>query len=122
MKVLVTGSAGFIGFHVTIVLLQKLHEVVGIDNLNEYYDVHLKYDRLSECGIQPNEINWNKEVRSKIYEGFRFIRMNLEDKASVKQLFAIHHFDVVINLAAQAGVRYSISNPDLYVQSNVDGL
>lgn len=121
MKVLVTGSAGFIGFHLTVALLRKSYEVVGIDNLNEYYDSRLKYDRLAESGIDPIEVEWNKEARSKIFEGYRFIRMNLEDKSSLMALFKVHQFDVVINLAAQAGVRYSISNPDIYVQSNVVG-
>jgi UDP-glucuronate 4-epimerase len=121
MKVLVTGSAGFIGFHLVIALLDKAYEVVGLDNINDYYDVQLKYDRLSESGIDPTEIEWNKEVRSKTFAGYTFVKMNLEDKTAVMALFEAHHFDVVVNLAAQAGVRYSISKPDLYIQSNVVG-
>lgn len=121
MKVLVTGSAGFIGFHLAIALLNKGYEIVGLDNINDYYDVQLKYDRLAESGVDPAEIQWNKEVGSKTFENYRFVRMNLEDKAALMRLFEAYQFDVVVNLAAQAGVRYSISNPDLYVQSNVVG-
>src|SRR3954470_7536830 len=109
MKILVTGSAGFIGFHLTIALLKNNHEVVGIDNINDYYDVNLKYARLFESGIEPSNTVWNEPVKSNYYNLYRFIRLNLEDKAQLMALCRQNRFDVVINLAAQAGVRYSIS-------------
>jgi UDP-glucuronate 4-epimerase len=121
MKILVTGSAGFIGYHLTIALLKNNHEVVGVDNINDYYDVNLKYGRLLESGINPCDVAWNKEVRSGEYNLYRFVKMNLEDKRELMSLCKKNNFDVVINLAAQAGVRYSILNPDAYVQSNLVG-
>lgn len=121
MKVLVTGAAGFIGFYVTKQLLKRGDEVVGLDNINDYYNVDLKYGRLTDVGIVREEIDWYKFVQSKKYASFRFIRMNLEDKQAIKMLFANERFDNVINLAAQAGVRYSIENPYAYVSSNIDG-
>lgn len=121
MKILVTGSAGFIGFHLTIALLKKGHEVVGIDNINDYYDITIKYSRLSESGIEQSEVDWNKETQSSKYERYQFIKLNLEDKKELMTIFRRKKFDVVINLAAQAGVRYSTINPDAYVQSNIVG-
>lgn len=121
MKILVTGSAGFIGFFLTKKLLERGNEVVGLDNINKYYDVDLKYSRLEECGIERESIEWYKEVESSKHTNYRFIKMNLEDKAELMALCEKEKFDVVVNLAAQAGVRYSISNPDEYVQSNVVG-
>lgn len=121
MKILVTGSAGFIGYFLTTELLKNNHEVVGIDNINAYYDVRLKYARLNQCGIKEDEIFWKRETRSQKYHQYRFIRMDLEDKPSVMNLCKRENFDVIVNLAAQAGVRYSITNPDVYIQSNVVG-
>lgn len=121
MNVLVTGNAGFVGFHVTIALLKLGHQVIGIDNINEYYDVNLKYNRLELTGIKRGEIVWKKMAQSWKYAQFRFMRMELEDKDCLTELFAHFHFDSVINLAAQAGVRYSIENPDAYIQSNLVG-
>ena len=121
MKVLITGSAGFIGFHVTVALLKQGHEIVGIDNINDYYDVNLKYNRLCESGIQRSEIGWNKEVKSNKYVRYSFIKLNLEDKPELMTICKKNKFDALINLAAQAGVRYSIINPDAYVQSNLVG-
>ncbi|MCG6536661.1 MAG: SDR family NAD(P)-dependent oxidoreductase, partial [Syntrophales bacterium LBB04] len=96
MKILVTGAAGFIGFHVARRLLEAGEHVVGLDNLNDYYDVSLKEARLSL--LLP-------------HSSFEFVRMDLADTQSLTDLFAGHHFDRVVNLAAQAGVRYSITNP-----------
>ena len=121
MKILVTGAAGFIGFYVCKGLLNRGDIVVGLDNINTYYDVSLKYGRLSALGIQQEYVDWYKFVQSNVYEQFRFIRMNLEDKQAMRMLFANEHFEKVVNLAAQAGVRYSIENPYAYVESNIDG-
>lgn len=121
MKILVTGAAGFIGSYVCKRLLSRGDEVVGLDNINTYYDVNLKYGRLATLGIAQEEIDWYKFVQSKTYTNFRFVRMNLEDRQAMQMLFANEGFDKVMNLAAQAGVRYSIENPYAYVESNVDG-
>ena len=122
MKVLVTGAAGFIGFHLCERLLEEGHTVVGIDNINDYYDVNLKYARLKELGIGRNNAEvFNQETGSNTKENFKFIRLNLENKEEMFQLFTAENFDVVCHLAAQAGVRYSIENPDAYIQSNIVG-
>ena len=121
MKILVTGAAGFIGSYVCKYLLSRGDEVVGLDNINSYYDINLKYGRLLTLGIEGNDVNWYLFVESNVYEKFRFIRMNLEDKQAMQMLFANERFDKVVNLAAQAGVRYSIENPYAYVESNIDG-
>jgi UDP-glucuronate 4-epimerase len=106
MKILVTGAAGFIGFNLSDRLLKKGHEVYGIDNLNDYYDVNLKKTRLSIIGKQA---------------GFKFILGDLADREKIKNLFEMYSFDYVINLAAQAGVRHSIENPASYIDSNLVG-
>ena len=121
MKVLVTGAAGFIGSYVCKRLLLRGDEVTGLDNINSYYDINLKYGRLVTLGVSREDIEWYKFVSSSTYSLFSFVRMNLEDKQAMQMLFANGKFDVVINLAAQAGVRYSIENPYAYVESNVDG-
>lgn len=121
MKALVTGSAGFIGFHTVNKLLQDGFEVVGLDNINDYYSPQLKYARLREAGIDEEEVKWYNLIESKVDSSYRFVRMNLEDKQQLFSLFQSEKFDYVINLAAQAGVRYSIENPDVYVQSNIVG-
>src|ERR1051325_7390124 len=106
MKILVTGAAGFIGMHVAMRLAERGDEVVGIDNLNDYYDVGLKEDRLS---ILLSNLK------------FRFIKMDIADNEELEMLFARERFDRVVNLAAQAGVRYSIENPLAYISSNIIG-
>ena len=109
MKVLVTGAAGFIGFHLTLALIQRDDEVVGVDNLNHYYDPALKQLRLDEIG---------QHVRA---SNFKFIKADISDRAVMEELFVQNNFDVVVNLAAQAGVRNSLENPHAYIQSNLVG-
>lgn len=121
MKCLVTGAAGFIGSFVCQRLIETGHDVVGLDNINDYYDPELKYGRLSVLGISKENIGWYRFSKSSLYDNFKFIRMNLEDKQAMQMLFANGSFDIVINLGAQAGVRYSIENPRAYIESNVDG-
>ncbi|MFV0210657.1 NAD-dependent epimerase/dehydratase family protein [Empedobacter falsenii] len=121
--VFITGVAGFIGYHLAEKLIEKDIQVVGIDNINDYYTIQLKYDRLHELGInQEFASNFGQKVLSSKYEEkMIFYRMNLEDKESLAQLFKTYSFDAVVNMAAQAGVRYSIENPDAYGQSNLVG-
>ena len=121
MKVLVTGTAGFIGFHLANRLLEDGHEVVGIDSINNYYDVSLKYARLNESGISNDASEWGEVIQSQKYENYRFIRMKLEDSSEMERLFAEEKFDQVVHLAAQAGVRYSLTNPHAYIHSNIIG-
>lgn len=109
MKVLVTGAAGFIGFYLSKALIERGDNVIGIDNLNDYYDVQLKKDRLAILSEHPKA------------KCFNFIKLGLEDGEGIASLFNQHNFDVVVNLAAQAGVRYSIDNPHAYVDSNLLG-
>lgn len=121
-KVLVTGSAGFIGFHTALRLLKEGYEVIGLDNINDYYDVNLKYGRLSESGIEKSQVDWGKGVVSSKYNHYTFFRLNLEDSEAINALFAKYKFDYVIHLAAQAGVRYSLVNPHAYIDSNIKGV
>ena len=121
MRILVTGSAGFIGYHLTKRLLQDGHKVVGLDNINDYYDVNLKYDRLYDTGIDCEVIEEHQLLQSKRFPKYRFVKMDLADREALMQLFQTEHFDIVVNLAAQAGVRYSITNPDAYIHSNLIG-
>lgn len=120
-RILVTGAAGFIGYFVCRRLIDSGYSVVGLDNINDYYDPELKYGRLKELGIDKEDINWYKFVQSKAFSNFTFIRMNLEDTQAMNMLFSNGDFDYVINLGAQAGVRYSIANPHAYIESNIDG-
>lgn len=122
MKILVTGAAGFIGFFVSKSLLANGHEVIGLDNINDYYDVNLKYARLKELGINRSEAEqFNNLTLSENQSAFSFIRLALEDRENLPNLFKTQKFDMVCNLAAQAGVRYSLENPEAYVDSNVVG-
>lgn len=121
MKILVTGAAGFIGFHTVCRLAGRGDEVVGLDNINDYYAVELKQARLAESGIDAAALKEHTLVQSSLYPNYRFVRADLGDKAFIDSLFETERFDAVINLAAQAGVRYSIENPYAYVQSNIVG-
>lgn len=121
MKVLVTGSAGFIGYHLTNRLVADGFEVIGIDSLNDYYQVSLKYDRLENAGIPNRKITSHQSVQSTKLPGYKFLQLQLEDKIGLEKLFSTHKFDAVVNLAAQAGVRYSITNPAAYIDSNIVG-
>ncbi len=121
MKILITGTAGFIGFHLARKLLERGDTVVGLDSINDYYSVDLKYSRLEETGISREKVCYGKVVRSDRYSNYSFIQLNLEDKENLDRLFAEEQFDKVCNLAAQAGVRYSLENPRAYIDSNIIG-
>lgn len=121
MKILVTGTAGFIGFHLAKRLLDRGDEVVGLDSINDYYSVDLKHDRLRECGIEPGTLEYGKKQVSEKFPKYSFVQMKLEDNEALKALFAAEKFDKVCNLAAQAGVRYSLENPQAYMDSNIIG-
>lgn len=122
MKILVTGAAGFIGFHTCLKLVRQGHEVYGIDNINDYYEPQLKFDRLNELGFIETESKlFKNEVQSAKFNSLRFSRIDLIDHKSIDNLFKQEQFEVVCNLAAQAGVRYSIENPKAYIDSNISG-
>ncbi len=121
MKLLVTGTAGFIGFHLAKKLLERGVEVIGLDCINDYYDLELKYARLKETGISKESIAYNKIAQSTLFENYTFIQLKLEDRTNMAQFFAQNQFDAVCHLAAQAGVRYSLDNPHAYIESNLVG-
>lgn len=120
-KILVTGTAGFIGFHLTKRLTEEAFEVVGLDIINDYYDINLKYARLNFLGIDKDQILLNKKIPSSIYSNLKFLQADLADHEYIVEMMHSESFDYVVNLAAQAGVRYSIDNPLAYTHSNVDG-
>lgn len=121
-KILVTGAAGFIGYHLCESLIDLGYNVVGLDNINDYYDVNLKYARLAQLDIHREKAErWNSIVQSDSFPGFKFIRLDVADREAMPQLFKDEHFDAVIHLAAQAGVRYSLENPETYIDSNIVG-
>ncbi len=121
MKTLITGAAGFIGFHIVNRLLERGDEVIGIDVINDYYDTTLKYDRLAVAGVGREAIGYGKTVQSAIHPNYRFVQLALEDAEKIEDLFQAERFDAVCNLAAQAGVRYSLVNPKAYIDSNIVG-
>lgn len=121
MKILITGTAGFIGYHLVKRLFKTGDEIIGLDNINDYYDVRLKYGRLQDSGINADEIEYSKAVKSVTCPNYRFIKLNLEDKEAISKLFEDEKFDLVCHLAAQAGVRYSLENPYAYINSNIVG-
>lgn len=119
MKILITGTAGFIGMHLAIKLASEGHEITGLDNINSYYDTNLKYARLAQQGVKKEEILYNRLLRGS--DNIQFIEMDLQDAGNLNALFAKQQFEMVVNLAAQAGVRYSITNPKEYINSNIIG-
>ena len=124
MKILLTGIAGFIGFSLARELVKGNAEIIGLDSINEYYDVRLKYSRLSELGIDKSEADSSiltKLANSKKHKNLSFIKLDLSDRVSILELFSTQKFDCVINLAAQAGVRYSLQSPQSYISSNILG-
>ncbi len=117
-KVLVTGTSGFIGFHLAERLIKEGYEVVGLDIINNYYDVNLKLNRLKEHGVTPE---FKTVVQSIKHPNYRFLQMDLADHDELVEFMVSEKFDYVVNLAAQAGVRYSLENPRAYTHSNIDG-
>ncbi len=121
MKILLTGTAGFIGHNLAKMLLDRGDEVVGLDNINDYYDVRLKYGRLEDLGIAKDDVDYGKFAYSSKYEKHKFIKLDLADREGMEKLFREEEFDAVCHLAAQAGVRYSLENPHTYIDSNIVG-
>ncbi|HOW50734.1 MAG TPA: NAD-dependent epimerase [bacterium] len=121
MKILVTGTAGFIGFHTALRLIARADEVVGLDSVNDYYDVNLKYGRLAECGIAREAVKHGQPVQSAKFPNYRFIQLKVEERDALTDLFKREKFDAVCHLAAQAGVRYSLENPHAYIDANIVG-
>jgi len=121
MKILVTGTAGFIGFHLAKRLVEGGDEVVGLDSINDYYTVDLKYGRLNDAGIDRKKLAYGRKVNSESADNYSFIQLKLEDKPRMDEFFKKEKFDKVCNLAAQAGVRYSLQNPAAYIDSNIIG-
>jgi len=122
MKILVTGAAGFIGYHFIEKLAKKRYEVIGIDNLNDYYDVNLKIERLKLLGFYHfNIMETDSFIKSDIYQSIKFLKLDLTNLNRLNEVFEIEEVTHVVNLAAQAGVRHSINNPHEYIQSNIVG-
>ena len=120
-KILVTGAAGFIGFHLSKALLERGDTVIGYDNISDYYDINLKYGRLLELGINREQVKEQELIQSDSFDNFQFVKADLCEKDYLNNLFQQEQFDHVINLAAQAGVRYSVENPQVYIDANIQG-
>ena len=121
MKILITGTAGFIGYHLSKKLIERGDTVVGVDQINDYYDIELKYSRLKDLGIEKDNIIEGKKITSSVYDNHSFYKGNLEDKDFIDAVFKSEKPDAVCNLAAQTGVRYSLKNPQAYIDSNIVG-
>jgi len=121
MNILITGAAGFIGYYLSKALLARGDSVTGIDNLNDYYDVNLKYARLADLGIDTAALPQGRPLASTQHADYTFLLLDLAEREGMAQLFRDNAFDVVVNLGAQAGVRYSIDNPASYVDANLVG-
>ena len=129
MKILVTGAGGFIGFHLIKTLLHRHKdldndntlEIIGLDSINDYYDVNLKWARLEQLGISKERVAYGDMTTSATFDNLKFIQLNLEDTPLMTQLFESYAFDKVCHLAAQAGVRYSLTHPEAYIQANLVG-
>lgn len=119
MHILITGTAGFIGFHLSKTLAKKGYKIYGIDSINDYYDVSLKESRLKECGIHTPK--YGKEVTSSSCPNYKFCQADLRDRSLLEEIFQNNPFDCIINLAAQTGVRYSLTHPECYLESNISG-
>ena len=121
-NILITGGAGFIGFHLCKELVKYNYNIITIDNINDYYDVSLKEARLNKIGIDvDNAKEFNKKVKSNIFKNLTFIRLDICNDDELNKIFDEYKFNIVCNLAAQAGVRYSILNPKAYIDSNISG-
>lgn len=120
-KLLITGTAGFIGFHLARKLITEGYKVVGLDNINDYYDINLKYSRLNDTGILKDKIKYGKLVKSTTNNNYSFIKGDLCDRELINSIFKKEKFNKVLNLAAQAGVRYSLDHPNEYINSNIVG-
>ncbi|MGQ9847213.1 MAG: GDP-mannose 4,6-dehydratase [Bacteroidales bacterium] len=121
MKLFISGIAGFIGFHLTNRLAHQGYQILGFDNINDYYDVSLKYNRLEQLGIKKEKIIENTIVRSKTFDNLHFIKADLQNKSLVINCISNFKPDIICHLAAQAGVRYSFENPYTYIESNILG-
>ncbi len=121
MKVLITGTAGFIGFHLAELLHLQGHQVLGLDIINDYYDVNLKFNRLKFSGFETGKVEYAKIIHSSTRENMGFIKLDLDDKENLFNVFRDFKPEVIVNLAAQAGVRHSLTNPDVYIKSNIQG-
>ena len=120
-KILVTGTAGFIGFHLAVKLLERGDIIIGLDNISDYYDPELKFARLTETGINREKILENKAVKSEKYHNYSFFKIDLTEKEQINELFKTNKITKVVHMAAQAGVRYSLTNPYAYLDSNLYG-
>jgi UDP-glucuronate 4-epimerase len=121
LKILITGSAGFIGHHLLLALQPIFTHVTGLDSINSYYDVGLKYDRLGKQGFEREQIKYNRLISGEKHQNLQFIQLDLSDEYALDSFFRTQQFDIVINLAAQAGVRFSMEHPQSYVSSNLVG-